>query len=647
MRLAEPLALIALILVPLALLGWWLDERARRRRIGAAGDPVLLARLAHAGADGGATIRIVRAALLAAALGLVAVALARPQFGLRTELRKARGMDVVIALDLSRSMLARDVVPSRLERARIELSELVDQLGGDRVGLVGFTSVALPLAPLTIDHAAVKLQLRAAGPEDLPRGGTSISDAVQAGLRMLESAPDSGGAKAIVVVTDGEEHEGDPEGAAKAAMEAGVEVHVVGVGSRTGEPIPLEGEDGKPAGYLKDARGQTVISRLNEDMLRKIAAAGSGLVAVPGAQGGLDLSSVRGHLASQKKAELTDRVVRVYEERYRWFLAPAVLLLLLATLLRPTRRPPRIVIGGLLLMLLPDVAHAQAFEAEDPDARAAREALLDGRAEEAVKGYDKALDRLGERPELLYDLGLAEAARGELDKAISRFQQARGAATEPGLRGKSAFALGNAYRSLKKYDEAIKSYREALIEDPTQTGARRNLELARAMKAVAAAQPKNQNPDGEPDPDNKPPEDQDGGVSDGGGDGGSGDGGPPDAGTGDGGGQSGDGGGEPDGGGSGEPDGGSSGEDGGGSGDKDGGSGGEQDGGGSTGQDGGDPDAGSGAQSQGGEAEDGDDEDLEKQQVEQILDALQEQEKALERKRLQKKLGNKKVEKDW
>ena len=360
MRFAEPVALIALVLVPLALLAWWLDERARRRRISRAGDPALVARLTQAGADGGATLRIARAIVLALALALVALALARPQFGLRTELRKARGMDVVIALDLSRSMLARDVVPSRLERARIELSDLVDRLGGDRVGLVGFTSVALPLAPLTIDHAAVKLQLRAATPDDLPRGGTSIADAVQAGLRMLESAPDSGGAKAIVVVTDGEEHEGDPQAAAKKAKEAGVEVHVVGVGSRTGEPIPLVDASGKTTGYLKDRRGQTVISRLNEDMLKKIAAAGSGLVAVPGAQGGLDLSPVRNHLSSQKKAELSDRVVRIYEERYRWFLVPAFVLLLLATLLRPSRRPARVVLGGLLLALVPRVSSAQA-----------------------------------------------------------------------------------------------------------------------------------------------------------------------------------------------------------------------------------------------------------------------------------------------
>ncbi len=636
MRLAEPWALIALVLVPAVLLAWWFNERARHARLQSAGDPLLLSKLIETSKDGGYSIRLAQALLLSLALALVAVALARPQFGLRTEVRKSRGMDVVFALDLSRSMLARDVVPSRLQRAQIELSDVIDRLGGDRVGLVGFTSVALPLAPLTIDHAAVKLQLRSAEPDDLPRGGTSIGAAVKAGLRMLESAPESGGAQAIVVVTDGEEHEGDPEAAAKAAAELGVEVHVVGVGSRTGEPIPLVSKAGKVTGYLKDSRGRTVVSRLNEKMLRKIAAAGSGLVALPGAQGGLDLSAVRNHLSTQKKAELSDRIVRVYEERYQWFLGPAFLLLLLATILRPTRRAPRVLVVGLGLMLVANSASAQPLQTEDRDAKEARQALADGRGEDAVKAYERALDNLGERGDLLYNLGLAEAARGELDQAVSRFKQAAGAAKDANLRGKSAFAMGDTYRKLKKYDEAMKAYRQALIEDPKLTGARRNLELTRAMKAVAAAQPKSEDEDGEPDPDKDPPDDKDAGPQDASDqDGGSGqDASSPDAGTGDGSQDKGDGGDSPDAGSQGEDDAGDKGDD----------KGDDKDDGGS-GEDGGGQDAS--APSEGQDSDEGEDKDLNKQDTAQILDALQEQEKTLERKRLKKKFGTKKVKKDW
>lgn len=646
MRFAEPWALIALLLVPAVLIAWWFNERARQRHFTAAGDPSLLSKLIETSKDGGYSSRLGQAVALALAVGLIAGALARPQFGLRTEVRKSRGMDVVFALDLSRSMLARDVVPSRLQRAQIELSDVIDRLGGDRVGLVGFTSVALPLAPLTIDHAAVKLQLRSAEPDDLPRGGTSIGAAIKAALRMLESAPESGGAQAIVVVTDGEEHEGDPEAAAKAAAEVGVEVHVVGVGSRTGEPIPLVSKAGKVTGYLKDSRGRTVVSRLNEKMLRKIASAGSGLVALPGAQGGLDLSPVRSHLSTQKKAELSDRVVRVYEERYQWLLGPAFVLLLLATVIRPTRKGARIVVVGLGLMLTSASASAQALQTEDGDAKEARQALADGRGEDAVKAYERALDKLGERGDLLYNLGLAEAARGELDQAVSRFKQAAGAAKDPNLRGKSAFALGDTYRKLKKYDEAMKSYRQALIEDPKLTGARRNLELTRAMKAVAAAQPKSEDEDGEPDPDKEPPEDQDAGPQDASDqDGGSGeDSGSPDAGSSDGSDDKGDGGDSPDAGSSGD------GEDGGG---KDSGAPDEEDAGdkgddkdgGGGGEDGGKQDAS--APSEGQDSDEGEDKELNKQDTAQILDALQEQEKALERKRLKQEFGTKKVKKDW
>ncbi|MCB9648832.1 MAG: VWA domain-containing protein [Deltaproteobacteria bacterium] len=647
MRLAEPWALFALILVPAVLLSWWAFERRRARIMARAGDPELLARMSGDPQDRGRAVRMVQAILLAAAMALVAGALARPQFGLRTEVRKARGMDVVVALDLSRSMLARDVVPSRLQRARVELEDLLQQIPGDRVGLVGFTSVAIPLCPLTIDHAAVKLQLGAANPGDMPRGGTAIGDAIREGMKMLQAAKDTGGAQAIVVVTDGEEHEGDPEAAAKAAHEAGIEVHVVGVGSRTGEPIPLVDDNGKVTGYVKDAQGQTVVSRLDEDTLRKISTAGGGLVALPGAHGGLDLGPVRAHLATLKKAELSDRVVRVYEERYAWFLVPAFALLLLATLIRPSRRAG--VLVALLLMAARPAAAAGPLEAEDPDARAGRQALSEGKGEEAVKAYEKALDRLGQRPELLYDLGLAEQSRGEVDKAIDRFKQAQGAATDPKVRGQAAYALGNAYRGLKKYDEAMAAYRQALLDDPTQSGARRNLELTRAMKAVQAAQPKQENPDGEQNPDDQPPEGQDGGVNDAGDrDGGpqDQDGGPQDGGVGDGGGESGEDGGAGQDGGSSNPDqqdGGS--QDGGGEGKNDAGGGGGQDAGSSGGEDGGGQDGG--AAPQAAPQQDEPQEALDQQDVDQLLDSLQEQEKALERKRLLKKYKGKAVKKDW
>ncbi|MCK6552776.1 VWA domain-containing protein, partial [Myxococcota bacterium] len=347
MRLGEPWALALLVLAPLVLVLHVVLERRRARRIGAAGDASLIGALVLAEADGGKTIRLARAILLSIALLFAVLALARPQFGMRTEMRKGRGIDLVVALDLSKSMLARDVVPSRLDRARLEIEEMVKQLAGDRIGLVGFTSMALPLCPLTVDHSALRLQLRSADPADFPRGGTAITEAITAAQQMLDSSKKTGAAQAILLITDGEENEGDPAAAATKAKEAGIEVHVAGVGSRTGEPIPLVKDDGTMDGYLKDAQGQTVISRLDEATLRKVADAGGGKLALPSDIGGLDLSSVRAHLATLKRAELEDRVVRVYEERYQWALVPAVLALFAATFLRSTRRRARLVVRGL------------------------------------------------------------------------------------------------------------------------------------------------------------------------------------------------------------------------------------------------------------------------------------------------------------
>lgn len=612
MRFAEPLAFFALIFVPLMILaGWWIEQR-NRRRLERAGDPDLLSAMIGLGSDRGRSIRILQIALLSAAMALVALALARPQFGARTELRKARGMDVAVAIDLSRSMLARDVAPSRLGRAQLELEALIRELGGDRVGLIGFTSVALPLCPLTIDHAALLLQLKDASPDDLPRGGTAIADAIKAGKQMLDQSryPESG--KAIIVVTDGEENEGDPKGAAEEALKAGIEVHVVGVGSQAGEPIPVEG------GYLKDKSGQTVISRLDESMLEAIASAGGGVAALPGQSGGIDLGPVRARLSQLKKAELEQREVRVYEERYRWALVPAFVLLLAATAIRPARRKrPNVKPLHAMILLAPLLLGAGPLEREHPDVKEGNQKLLEGDASGAVQAYDRAMNDLRHDPRLAFNKGLADLAAGETDRAIESFKSALAGSDDPALRAQAAYALGNAYRGLQRFDEAIQSYRQSLVEDPKQTAARRNLELASAMKRIMDLQPKPPNQDGE-----KSPEQQDGGVNDSGqqdasgGDSGQNDASGPDGSSGDGGS-------------SGGQDGGSQGQDGGAQ---------------NAGQDGGaSQDSGAGASQPQPEKQ----EPLDQQKAEEVLDALESQEKALKNRKLLQTIPKGQVEKDW
>ncbi len=629
MRFAEPWAFLALVLVPIAVLAWLWRERLRARQLAKAGDLGLLGRMTGLGQTQGRRARTIELALVSCALALVALALARPQFGARTDVRRARGMDVVIALDLSRSMLARDVTPSRLERAKIELEALIASMPGDRVGLLGFTSAAIPLCPMTVDHSALVLQLRTAGPEQMPRGGTAIADAIAEARRMLESSPHKESGKAVIVVTDGEEHEGDPEAAAKAALEAGIEIHTVGVGSAAGEPIPLP--DG---GYLRDPSGQTVISRLDTSILEKVAAAGGGVVSVPGNSGGLDLAPVTARLAQLEKADLEERTVRVYEERYRWALAPAFVLLLLATLVR-ARRAKTPLTALVATLTLPLLMGAGPLEREQPDVAAGNQALADGKPKEALEAYGRAEPTVGLDPRLLLNKGLAQAADGELDKALEAFKAAIAGSTDPAVRAQAAYAQGNAQRSLKKLDEAIQSYRKALLDDPKHQGARKNLELTSAMKRIQALQPKQPGDDKQKqeggDKKNEDSQQSDGGSNDSPDGGGS----PPDASVGEdaGGGQGGSGEdagtGQDDAGSSASPDGSADGPEAGAS--------------GAAGADAGAEDAGAapqGTPSEGDQAKGDEDRDA-------VLDALEAKEKALQGKRRAKGVKPRRVEKDW
>lgn len=643
MRFAEPFAFLFIILIPILILSQVLYERRLVRRIRSAGDAELIGSLTTLGKDQGGFRRWLSTTSICIAIALISVALARPQFGMHTELRKARGMDVVIALDLSRSMTARDVVPSRLARARVELTELIDQLPGDRIGLVGFTSVAIPLCPLTVDHTALKLQLKNASPTEMPRGGTSLGQAIVAAERMLESAPKHGRSKSIVIITDGENHQDNAQQLAIEAQKKDIVIHVAGVGSRTGEPIPLVDESGNVSGYLKDRSGQTVITRLDDASLKQIAQAGGGLTALPGNSGGLNLGGIREHLRALKREDLEDRSVRIYEERYRWALAPAFFFLLLGTFIRPRRSKKRlqtVVSLSLAVLLLGN----GPFERNEPNVAQGNKSLAAGEAEKALESYQKATESLGEDPRLVYNRGLAQLAAGEIDSAIADFQNTAANSKNKETRSLANLALGNAFRQKQNFKDAITAYRQSLLSNPSNKAARRNLQLTQAMQRIKELQPKQQNEDGDSsEGENKDQknddksESQDGGTNSSDGssnsdnsenqnqdndsqDGGIGEAGTPPQTSGDNDGGSN----------NSQPDAGVS------NSDASQGSSNEQNG------DGGVQDAGNSGQSPMQPSE-----SLSQQQIEELLNALQEREKVLKRKRLMQKYGNQPVDKDW
>ena len=264
------------------------------------------------------------------------LALAQPQCGSHVELTKQVGIDVVIAIDASRSMLARDVKPSRIERAKLELSGLLDALHGDRVGLVTFAGDAFVQCPLTSDLAAAKLFLRAVDPMAMPVQGTDVGRALSQSRDLLLEAEHGAKSRAIVLLSDGEDFGGEIDDELKALKQDGIRVIAVGIGSPAGEPVPELDKRGNVVGYVKDKQGNTVMTRLNEQGLAALADQTDG-VYVASLPGSVGVGRVAEELDKLQKGELESRVSVTYAERFPLFLAPAFALLALGAALRPSR----------------------------------------------------------------------------------------------------------------------------------------------------------------------------------------------------------------------------------------------------------------------------------------------------------------------
>ncbi len=266
---------------------------------------------------------------------LLAIALAQPQCGSRTEWIKRTGVDVVVALDASKSMLARDVAPSRLERAKVELTAWLQELKGDRVGLVVFSGDAFVQCPLTSDYSAAAMFLRAVDPEQMQQGGTDIEGALNLALETLERSDRTDGAagpdKVVVLLSDGEDTEGKAIAAAEKLGEAGVKILAVGIGSEAGEPIPELNRRGEVAGYKRDASGNPILSRLDREGLTRLAEASGGEFFYR--PRGVALKEVLARLDRLQKGELESRLTVSYDERFQAFLLPGLLLLAVAAAL--------------------------------------------------------------------------------------------------------------------------------------------------------------------------------------------------------------------------------------------------------------------------------------------------------------------------
>ena len=497
-----------------------LRRRARVRRL-------LGERLGDSLAPGVEVTRpLARAVSTGLSLLLFALALSQPECGSRAELTKRRGIDVVVALDASKSMRARDVLPSRLDRAKLELSTLLDELKGDRVAIVAFAGDAFIQCPLTSDYAAAKLFLRAIDPDQMQEGGTNIGAALSMAQQVLEGADRGAKDRVVVLLSDGEDLSGEVGEATEALRTAGIKVFTVGIGSSGGEPIPVLDKQGERVGYLKDpTTGQTVLSRLDEAGLEAIAQSTggeyfhrTGAVAVP---------EVAARIDRLQKSELESRITVRYDERFQLFLLPGLVLLVVGMLVGAPRRgrgsAGALGAGLVLLLLTSGPASALGpFEANPPSVDRGLKAYDEGRYQDALREFQDAEREAPGHPALEYDRGNALYRLGRYDEAREAYRRAAEAAG-PSLKERDLYNLGNALANLGDTAGAIGAYRKALILEPRDEAARHNLEVLLRKLPPPKSQPSDGGTDG-----GRP----DGGPQDGGSDGGQGDGGQSgDAGT--------------------------------------------------------------------------------------------------------------------
>ncbi|MFM7203546.1 MAG: VWA domain-containing protein [Myxococcota bacterium] len=500
MRLAEPSYLLLLWIVP-ALAAFYLWAfRERDRLMAEFASLPMLAKLIPQVQRGR---QRVKAALLTTAVVFALLSVARPQWGFKWEEITRQGVDILVAVDVSQSMMATDVSPNRVVAARRELTDLLGKLQGDRIGLIAFAGTAFVQCPLTLDYGAFGMFLDYLSPDLIPVQGTSLTQAIKlARESFLKSQSTS---KALILITDGEDHEGDPLAAAKEAKEAGIQIYTIGIGAQEGAPIPAP--DG--SGFLRDDNGQLAMTRLDEETLKKIAVETGGAY-VRSTSGDMDLDSIylQGIRGSLKAADLTSTRQKRWEERFQWPLTLAVLLILLEPLLSergarrhregkgplntgssqmPSVTSPRLTprsagTVGLLLLLaglcsLP--TPAQAGWLREDNIEEGLEAYQRHDFETALQKFTDAKLEHPDDPLLDYNLGNTYYKTRRFEEAAASFQSVLAKTQDPQLKAQSWYNLGNTAYRQGKLEDAVQHYLEALKLNPNDKDAQQNLERVR------------------------------------------------------------------------------------------------------------------------------------------------------------------------
>ena len=319
-RFAHPDFLYLLLLLPAAILLFILNEIRKKKALKRLGDMNLVSGLVP---EMSGIRPLIKFGLQLFALLAGVIMLARPQFGSKIEDVKKQGVEVIIALDVSNSMLAEDIQPDRLTRAKQAISRLVDDLDNDKIGLIVFAGDAYIQIPITTDYISAKMFLSAINPNMVPKQGTAIGAAIN--LAEKSFSPGEGKSKAIIIITDGENHEDDPVKDAEEAAKAGIVIHTVGIGSTDGVPIPFTINGKKD--YLKDVDGNTVVTKLDEEILKKIALSTNGNY-VRANNSNIGLDEIFAQIKKMKKQDLESKMFTEYNDQFQIFAAIALFLLI-------------------------------------------------------------------------------------------------------------------------------------------------------------------------------------------------------------------------------------------------------------------------------------------------------------------------------
>jgi Ca-activated chloride channel family protein len=428
---------------------------------------------------------LLKGSLKTAGLALLILALAGPRFGSQLVKVEREGVDLVISLDTSLSMLAEDMLPNRLERAKQEMVDLIRGLKGDRVGIVVFAGKSFALCPLTVDYDAALMFTRSVGVDIVSEPGSNLQEAIETGLALFERSTKRD--RAIILVSDGESHEGDAVAAAQEAGRKGIKIYAIGIGNPSGELIPERGTDGSVEGYKKDRRGETVLTQLDERTLQQVAAASKGKY-LPATREGLELKVLYNEIAGMDKKTIKGEFIERRKERFWVFLCGALLMLMLDALVsskavfRGVRRG-RLLHTGAAALLLAFLAVATAAEAKSVDARK----VNSGNQYFDAGEYDKALtlyvESLGDTLMLpknfqgvLYNVGNTLCMQDKYKEAVALYGQAY--SEDSTLTGQMLYNRANALLESGEVGPAVESYVQALQFLPDDEDVRHNLEMA-------------------------------------------------------------------------------------------------------------------------------------------------------------------------